>query len=207
MQERKRLGLSQAAFAEAVGVSLSSQKRYEKGEREPDIAYLESLKRIGVDVTYVLTETWRTQDSFGADEFSLSQFGLAVAKLNDISPHEIGAIRWAVEAALSKDPKHEDRSPDECIIAFEEAFLMKVAELLAQRASMRETVPIGAYSDIDGQMLSTILEGIEIAIEKTAVKLLPSKKARAAVMLYRAFKAGGKVGSEMIEEAVLLAAD
>jgi transcriptional regulator with XRE-family HTH domain len=53
--ERKALGYSQAAFAEQVSVSLSSQKRYEKDERAPDTAYLTAISKVGVDIGFVLT--------------------------------------------------------------------------------------------------------------------------------------------------------
>jgi transcriptional regulator with XRE-family HTH domain len=53
--ERKTLGYSQAAFAEQVSVSLSSQKRYEKDERAPDTAYLAAISKVGVDIGFVLT--------------------------------------------------------------------------------------------------------------------------------------------------------
>lgn len=55
IEERKRFGLSQAAFGEAGGVQKRAQINYEKGERHPDAAYLERLAAIGVDVLYVLT--------------------------------------------------------------------------------------------------------------------------------------------------------
>lgn len=58
-QERKRLGLSQLDFAKQAQVSLSSQKRYETGERAPDTSYLEGIKRIGVDVNYVINDRKR----------------------------------------------------------------------------------------------------------------------------------------------------
>jgi len=53
--ERGRLRLSQAAMAEAGGVSLNSQSNYENGHRSPDAAYLERVAAIGVDVTYLVT--------------------------------------------------------------------------------------------------------------------------------------------------------
>ncbi|SFJ25217.1 helix-turn-helix domain-containing protein [Albimonas pacifica] len=53
-EERKRLGLTQIQLAEHGGVSLSSQKLYEKG-RSPACTYLAVLDGIGVDVLYVLT--------------------------------------------------------------------------------------------------------------------------------------------------------
>lgn len=55
VEERKRFGLSQAAFGEAGGVQKRAQINYEHGERRPDAAYLERLAGIGVDVLYVLT--------------------------------------------------------------------------------------------------------------------------------------------------------
>jgi len=53
--ERSRLQLSQAAMAEAGGVSLNSQSNYENGHRSPDAAYLSRVAAIGVDVAYLLT--------------------------------------------------------------------------------------------------------------------------------------------------------
>ncbi len=55
IEERKRVALSQSAFGEAGGVQKRAQINYEKGERQPDAAYLERLAAIGVDVLYVLT--------------------------------------------------------------------------------------------------------------------------------------------------------
>jgi transcriptional regulator with XRE-family HTH domain len=54
-EERKRNGLSQSAFADVVGVSFSSQRRYEDGRSDPDTAYLSAISKAGVDVGYVLT--------------------------------------------------------------------------------------------------------------------------------------------------------
>lgn len=48
-------GRSQASFAEMMGISLSSQKNYEKGLRKPDVEYLTRLHEAGFDVVYLLT--------------------------------------------------------------------------------------------------------------------------------------------------------
>ncbi|MFJ4288738.1 helix-turn-helix domain-containing protein [Cupriavidus sp. NPDC089707] len=53
--ERLRLGLTQAAFGEALGVAKNVQSRYERGDRSPDPVYLAAIARSGVDVLYVLT--------------------------------------------------------------------------------------------------------------------------------------------------------
>jgi len=53
--ERERLALSQPVLAEMCGVTMRSQRNYEKDERLPDAGYLAAATRSGVDVVYVLT--------------------------------------------------------------------------------------------------------------------------------------------------------
>lgn len=54
-EERRRLGYSQADFAEVAGVSRAAQIKYEKGERHPDARYLAAIAEAGADVLYILT--------------------------------------------------------------------------------------------------------------------------------------------------------
>jgi len=54
-EERERLGQSQQQLADACGVTMRSQRNYEKGERQPDASYLAAAATAGVDVLYVLT--------------------------------------------------------------------------------------------------------------------------------------------------------
>ncbi len=54
-EERERLGLSQEKFGALGGVLKRAQINYEKGERNPDSAYLSAIAAAGVDVLYVLT--------------------------------------------------------------------------------------------------------------------------------------------------------
>jgi transcriptional regulator with XRE-family HTH domain len=53
--ERKRLGHSQAQFAELAGVHKNAQSNYEGDLRRPDADYLVQVAAFGVDVLYVLT--------------------------------------------------------------------------------------------------------------------------------------------------------
>ena len=48
-------GHTQASFAGKMGISLTSQRNYEKGLRKPDIDYLIRLYEAGFDVVYLLT--------------------------------------------------------------------------------------------------------------------------------------------------------
>lgn len=51
---RKRMELSQEAFAELAGVSLSSQGQYERGVAEPSAAYFLKLAEMGIDMNFLL---------------------------------------------------------------------------------------------------------------------------------------------------------
>ena len=54
-EERTRLGLNQIEFGELGGVKKLAQINYEKGERNPDSAYLAAIAAAGADVLYILT--------------------------------------------------------------------------------------------------------------------------------------------------------
>lgn len=54
-EERERLGLSQPALADICGVTMRSQRNYEKGDRQPDASYLAAVSAAGADVLYILT--------------------------------------------------------------------------------------------------------------------------------------------------------
>jgi transcriptional regulator with XRE-family HTH domain len=56
-EERKRLGLSQAKFAEACGVRRTAQTTYETGARSPSTAYFKAAAKIGADAYYILYGT------------------------------------------------------------------------------------------------------------------------------------------------------
>lgn len=48
------MGLTQAAFAEMMGVHRRSQINYEAGKRQPTLEYLEALKHAGVDLSQLM---------------------------------------------------------------------------------------------------------------------------------------------------------
>lgn len=52
--ERKRLGLSQDAFAKEGGVKRTSLYQYERGDRMPTLDFLFSCSAIGLDVSFVI---------------------------------------------------------------------------------------------------------------------------------------------------------
>lgn len=69
--ERQRLGLNQAEFGEACGVSKTSQVNYEAGRRSPDSQYLAQAVRAGVDVMFVITGVKQVTDNAQDDFISI----------------------------------------------------------------------------------------------------------------------------------------
>lgn len=67
-QERTRLGLRQDDFAQLGGVNRNTQGSYEKGERNPDVAYLAAVAGAGVDVRYVITGMRTVDDGASLSE-------------------------------------------------------------------------------------------------------------------------------------------
>ena len=64
--ERKRLGLKQAEFAELVGTDVPKQSLYENDRRELRADYLARLAGAKVDVVYILTGQRSQGDWLGA---------------------------------------------------------------------------------------------------------------------------------------------
>lgn len=54
-EERTRLDMNQADFAEIAGVTKKTQILYEKNERTPDGNYFAAIATKGADVMYILT--------------------------------------------------------------------------------------------------------------------------------------------------------
>ena len=52
--ERRRLKLTQTAYAKAVGISQATQVGYESGAHLPNIDYLSRSARLGVDIVFVV---------------------------------------------------------------------------------------------------------------------------------------------------------
>lgn len=206
-QERKRIGLSQTAFAKQIGVSLSSQKRYELGEREPDISYLERAMRLGIDISFLLTNVKRELDHLkflGIDQFHGARIFDAIAKLLKFTKDDLLMVIQFVDKSMEND-LYRGLSSDESVFASEEFFLIAVSDLLSRK--LQQTEFNNTLSEINLVMLSNILEKIELAQQEQNTYLVPHKKARAVAMLYRSFKAGGEFDYKMIEDTVALSGE
>jgi transcriptional regulator with XRE-family HTH domain len=64
-EERKRLGLKQAEFADLVGTDVPKQSLYENDRRELRADYLARLAEADVDIVYILTDRRNEGDWLG----------------------------------------------------------------------------------------------------------------------------------------------
>ncbi|WP_189836382.1 helix-turn-helix domain-containing protein [Sulfuriferula multivorans] len=185
-QERLRLGFSQAMFAEACGIKRTAQTTYESGKRSPDVDYLEAAGNLGIDIDYVIFGIPNPETPVDCPFVQEQHLDLQyVFTLQHCRDHAAGegltsspmAVRWW-------------KACDEC-----------------PKNPIKHGLPIAQTpADIDWPLLLALLEGLETALLRAGLAMVPAKKAHAVVMLYRAFKASGKVDQKIIEEAVQLAA-
>ncbi len=199
-EERKRIGLSQAAFAERVGVSFSSQRRYENGTRTPDAEYLRALVDAGLDMDFVFSGKRDIPERWEARANGRILTNISLALMLDLDA--MNALDNAASEAFAQtvaEKAGNGRPP--------EAYLADVLDdsLLTVENAIYDAIDRSPRI-FDEKILLKVVEGVEVASAKRSLLIAPSKKAQAIAMLYRAFKASGKVDPAMIEEAVTLAA-
>jgi transcriptional regulator with XRE-family HTH domain len=187
-EERKRLGFTQADFAARVGVSRNTQMNYEAEEREPGIGYIASIEEIGVNSGYVVTGSrdllrhLKFAEAFQKE----STERLVLEALQDIN---LDGFLEATRKIIAIG------SPDDMRMAVLDA-LIENCHPLADR--------IQKAQEVDAVLLSNILAIMESTLMQSGRTLSAEKKATAAAMFYRSFKASGKIDHLMIEDTVSL---
>lgn len=219
-EERKRLGLSQTEFSRTVGVHLNTQSRYEKGEREPDTAYLEAIGKVGVDVGYVMGHSkWTPDQKLEAALYSY-KVGATGKLESNILGKEIPGLEahfgggegtgWLFLCALQISYADWNRIAEK-LIRLDQSGVPVIdgndpawGQEIVRASGLIQGV-IAEASDLDSALLSGILEGVDFVLSAHGKSLEPAKKSQTVAMLYRVFKASGKIDASMIEEAVKLA--
>jgi len=139
-EHRKKLGLSQTQFGEAIGKNLRTIQKYEKGEIDLSFANLNEIARVlGVPSTELLGyDTTKAQINSFAD---ILGFFFALEKVDGINfsidvkrpPHHDG---W--ECSLSFNGKDRDAGYNQDICLFLEEWQGYRAELVERLARARE---------------------------------------------------------------------
>ncbi len=188
--ERERLGLTQAAFAEACGVGKTAQYTYERGEREPDMSYMFAASGLGVDTLYVFTG-----DRVLAETARNKAFGRILLTVESVLGLDENRLDALVDLAVTDIAKLEDGREAE---VDDKPFLDAVREWIST-SSMPDQL-------LDLALLATIIEQVDTAKAQHPT-LTSAKQGQVISTLYRAFKASGKVDNTLISSTVALAAE
>lgn len=207
-EERERLGLTQAKFAEACGVGRTAQFNYERGEREPSWSYISAAEKIGVDVLYIFTGMHAGNDFALANAYSrliytLEMFlGLQEGNLEELAKEAVGL--------QGKEVQMMEQPGSVPILDYGDWQEKVMAWLGTSRKPER---------CIDAALLAELLDSVDLTAARLGVSLSTEKRVRAALMLYRDAKPqkssrhpglhefGGKVQQDDIDKAVKLAAN
>lgn len=192
-EERERLGLSQAKFAEACNIGKTAQYTYERGDRVPSLEYVDSASKLGVDVQYLLrgvktgVSEARAYGFFNLLYKIEKLLGLKEGEIENLNQKILDDIDkglWLYSLQLERPNSSVDDDVD-------------VKKWLAT-----STTPDRC---LDLDLFTNVLTEIEGTLERNKTILSPAKKSAAVVMLYRAFKASGRLDQAMIDDAVKLA--
>ena len=109
--ERIRLGYSVRKFAEAAGVVLSTQQRYESGERTPDATYLNRISELGAEIFWIMRGTKEDDEM---REKRMSPYSPELRQLIE----DYGKCPSEVQAALRTMASHAAQKKKETVDAF-----------------------------------------------------------------------------------------
>lgn len=179
-EERERLGLSQAEFAEKVGVHRNTQVRYESGKRQPDSDYMAQIQDLGVDAGYLI---------FGRRTDPISIYSLAVASVLPKIAERVGLSVDALFELIQLAAEYESYLWGGDTACGGEPDITSLIDALFE----------------NGDLLSGIFSAVASVLHHDGLKLPCDKRARVVAMLYRTFRPTGNVDPAMVEEAVRLA--
>jgi transcriptional regulator with XRE-family HTH domain len=179
-EERERIGLSQAKFAEACGVGKTAQFNYESNARMPDGDYLYRAGKQGVDTGYLLFSERSSPNSL----YCLAAANVLpfIAKKVGLS---IGALMWILDRAAEMEAQHWGGTG----LDIEQEDILALIDDLFNA----------------GDLLEAVIVAVSESLQKFGVSLSINKRFSLTMMLFRAFKSTGKIDSAVIDDAVRLA--
>lgn len=180
--ERERLGLSQAAAAEKMGVSRTTQVNYETGKRKADSDYLFALGKLGADVGYVL---------FGERSTAANLYVLAAHRVLPLVAERAKINTTALLGILG-------------MAAEDEAYLWKGSHsgLLLRNKFSPLVDALFENSDLLGEAFTCVRE----ELTEMNIELHNAKKADVILALYEDFKEIGRVDKRLAKRLIKVAA-
>lgn len=197
-EERERLNMKQEDFATACGVRRRAQSSYESDTRSPDANYLEAAAKIGVDISYVIYGKPGTSETALRLSILEDVYFAINSELGSTVENAVTLLNYAQLAAHPNINELYDKFD-------KESELPKIVKVYLRNCPKFISDDSHDTFTVDTNLLETILEHIETILLDKKINLQSKKKALAVTMLYRAFKASGKVDLKMIEETLTLA--
>lgn len=206
-EERERLGLTQAKFAEACGVGRTAQFNYERGEREPSWSYISAAEKIGVDVLYIFTGMHSGKDFALANAYSRMIY--TVEMLLGLQEGSLEMLAKEAVDLQGKEVQMMEQPGTVESISYGDWHDKVIAWLGTSRKPER---------CIDAVLLARLLDSVDQTSARLGFSLSTEKRIRAALMLYRDAKPQkstrfpglsefrGEIQQDDIDKAVTLAA-
>lgn len=170
-EERERLGMSQAKFAEACGIGKSAQYSYENGGREPPLSYLRAAEKLGVDTLYVQQGV-----RIGKDWAYARAYMRLLERIESLLALDEGVLKKLCDmsAELDKDEAWSKPSPEGTVFR-------------SWSDSVRDWLSTSSMPDacIDASLLSSLLDSVDQSALTAGLSMSTEKRVRAALMLYR----------------------
>jgi transcriptional regulator with XRE-family HTH domain len=204
-EERERIGLSQAKFAEACGVGKTAQYTYERGDREPSFGYMEAAQKLGVDTLYVFTGTRTGKDWAYARAYSHLLYTVEM-----VMGLEEGRLEQLCKEYVALDEKM--RVIEEGGIGGEVYYGDWQQGVVAWLGT--STKPDRC---VDASLFACLLDAVEDSASKQGVSLPTEKRVMVALALYRDGKPQkekrwlemsyrGAIDQDVIDKSVKMAA-
>jgi transcriptional regulator with XRE-family HTH domain len=145
-EERLRLGFTQESMAKAGGVSRQTQIRYEADERSPDGLYLESIAKIGADVSYIMTgdrHNATEQNPDTAIQWSFDDVMLRLKNISNAGSYAALAAMMGLSSSAYANLKKRNSLPFERVIALGNSLNVSIDWLLTGAGDARKYGYIG----------------------------------------------------------------
>lgn len=177
--ERRRVGLTQNALAEQLGIHRLTQMHYESGATEPPPSYIRALRGLGIDDRYVQTgiRSGQSEEQSNATE----RLFMALCDALQIPLDKVhSAISGAASGAAHSEFQGHVRT------------LMHSSVLLNSKNKVLE---------LDRDILVDIIDGLERCLHSMDKRVSPLQKAHSIASMYRDFSEKGEIDLEMLEAA------
>lgn len=175
--ERKRVGLTQQALADQLGVHRLTQMNYESGSTEPPPSYIQALRGLGIDDRYVQTGIRGAQGE--EQSYATERLFLALCDALQIPLDRVhSAITCAGTGAAHSEFQGEIRK------------LVHSSPLLNSKNKVLV---------LDRDILVDIIDGFERCLDAMNKSVSPLQKAHAIASMYRDFSEKGEIDAEMLE--------